>query len=113
MSERNDLGLPSVTLSASVGEASSVYQSRFSADLDGLAQNIDRILGRNRNEDRVDRSTDICESAVAPDSVNLGVTRVYRIDLAREPRLSQVENDVGASGTSFCGSADNCDALRP
>ena len=69
MSERNRLGLPSMTLSASVGEASGVDQGRFCADLDGLPQNIDRVLSRNRNEDRVDRSTDICESAVAPDSV--------------------------------------------
>src|ERR1700761_5397318 len=113
MSERNHLGLPSMTFNASVGEASGVDQGRFCADLDGLPQNIDRVLSRNRNEDRVDRSTDICESAIAPDSVNLGITRIYRIDLAREPRLSQVENDVGASGTSFCRSADNCDALRP
>ena len=113
MSERHHLCLPSTTLCAPIGEASGVDQGRFCADFDGLPQNIDRVLSRNRNEDRVDRSTDIGESVVAPDSVNLGVARIYRIDLAREPRLSQVENDVGASGTSFCGSADNCDALRP
>src|SRR6202161_1610761 len=99
MSERTHLGLPSMTFSASVGEASGVDQGGFCADLDGLPQNIDRVLSRNRNEDRVDRSTDICESAVASNSVNLGVARIYRIDLAREPRLSQVDNGVGASGT--------------
>jgi hypothetical protein len=71
MCERHQLRLPSAALSARIGEASGVDQGRSCADLNGLSQNIDCVLSRNRNEDSVDRLTNISESTVAFDSVNL------------------------------------------